>query len=48
MDKSQLFFKTLIPSKSKIDVGAWEKVVDLFNTEKYKESFVKLFDYIDP
>lgn len=48
MEKNQLFFKTLIPSKSKINVDVWDSVVELFNSGKHKESVVRMFDYINP
>jgi hypothetical protein len=47
MNKLQSFRRTLIPSKSKIQFDAWDSVVELYEKGKYKESLLRLFDYID-
>jgi hypothetical protein len=47
MNKVQSFKRTLIPSKCKIQTEIWDKVVDLFEENKYKESLLMLFDYVD-
>jgi hypothetical protein len=47
MNKVQSFKRTLIPSKSKIQTDIWDNVVDLFEEKKYKESLLRLFDYVD-
>jgi hypothetical protein len=47
MDKVQSFKRTLIPSKNKIQTDIWDNVVDLFEEKKYKESLLRLFDYVD-
>jgi len=47
MDKVQSFKRTLIPSTSKIQTDIWDNVVELFEEKKYKESLLRLFDYVD-
>jgi hypothetical protein len=47
MNKVQSFKRTLIPAKSKIQTDIWDNVVDLYEEKKYKESLLRLFDYVD-
>jgi len=47
MDRLQTFQRTRIPSKSKIQTEVWDSVVELYESGKYKESLLRLFDYVD-
>jgi len=47
MDKLQLFKRTQIPSKSKIQRDLWQNTTKLFEEGKYYESLLGLFDYVD-
>jgi hypothetical protein len=47
MNKLQSFKRTLVPSKSKIQTDIWESVVELYEEKKYKESLLRLFDYVN-
>lgn len=47
MNHLQTFQRTRIPSKSKIQTDIWENVVELFENGKYKESLLRLLDYVD-
>lgn len=47
MDRLQTFQRTRIPARSKIQTEVWDSVVELYENGQYKESLLRLFDYVD-